>query len=108
MEKMLFTSKQPKVRVVILPDGKRDITVLTSETKVSHESEYGDNSYEMFQYNGNRFRTIYPLTKEDIEADIEKFLEYSGENEPTLEEYLNTLKAIDNYTLQLINEGVIE
>lgn len=38
MEKMLYTSKMPQVTVTLLPDGKRDVTVLANEQEVIEDT----------------------------------------------------------------------
>lgn len=40
-------------------------------------------------------------------SQMEKYLNYSSEGEPTLEQLKREQDAIDAYTLQLIEEGVI-
>lgn len=107
MAKMLFTSQQSNVLVIPLPNGKTDVTVLTNETKVVIKNEDDNSSTIQFQYDGNQFRTVYPITEEDVKSNIEKYLNYSSEGEPTLEQLKREQDAIDAYTLQLIEEGVI-
>lgn len=116
MEKMLFTSPQPEVTIRILPDGKRDITILTNEEE-KKERQQGNPEEEsaeeatVYQYTGNQFRTVYDLTEEDILADKEKYLSYTTEKEPTPEQLRHdqeiTNTAIDNYTLELMEGGVL-
>lgn len=114
MEKMLFTSQQPAVAIRTLPDGKRDVTVLTGEEVVVVENLTADTvpcKTMMYQYTGNQFRTVYALEEEDILADMEKYLNYDPDGEPTLEqlrhedEIINA--AIDSYTLELMEGGVL-
>ena len=50
MAKMLFTSQQPNVLVIPLPNGKTDVTVLTNETKVVIKNEDDNSSTIQFQY----------------------------------------------------------
>lgn len=107
MAKMLFTSQQPNVLVVPLSNGKTDVTVLTNETEVVIKNEDDNSSTIQFQYDGNQFRTVYSITEEDVKSNIEKYLNYSSEGEPTLEQLKREQDAIDAYTLQLIEEGVI-
>ena len=107
MEKMYFTQSQPDVRVVKLPIGKRDVTVLTNEQIVTMGGEEGGTPSDMYQYDGNIFRTVYELTEDDIRTEKEKYLDYDPSGEPTLEQLQRERDLIDNYTLQLIEEGVI-
>lgn len=100
MEKMLFTTQQPEVTVTVLPDGKRDVTVLANEEIVVPENlSAGEtpSSEMMFRYDGNQFRTVYELTEDEILSDIEKYLKYSSESEPTLEELKKEKEVIQNY-----------
>lgn len=113
MEKMLFTSQRPEVTVTVLPDGKRDVTVLTGEEVVVQEGDPERNSTKtmMFQYNGNNLRTVYEVTEEEVLADLEKYLNYDPSGEPTMEQIQRDSAlvnaAIDNYTLELIEGGLI-
>ncbi len=134
MEKMLFTKKQPEVSITILPDGKRDVRVLkeipeeslteettpenTGDTNGSIQENAGEAATEnsetipeAYQYIGNQFRTVYPLTEDDILADKEKYLAYTAENEPTLEQIRHdqeiTNAAIDSYTMELLEGGLL-
>lgn len=65
----------------------------------------------MFQYDGNRFRTVYEVTEKEIRADLERYLNYDPSGEPTLERIRrdNALvnAAIDSYTLELIEGGLL-
>lgn len=38
MEEMLYTSKMPQVTVTVLPDGKRDVTVLVNEQEIVEQT----------------------------------------------------------------------
>ena len=60
-----------------------------------------------YEYDGNIFRTYKTITEDDVRADLEYYLNYDGDEKPTDEmvEYAN--KAVDEYTLQLMEEGVI-
>lgn len=112
MEKMLFTTQQPEVTVIVLPDGKRDVTVLTNEEIVVLENlsaEEAPSSEMMFQYDGNQFRTVYELTEEEILEDLKKYLEYSTENEPTMEELereKEILQSYENGLMKAVKEAV--
>lgn len=98
MVRMLFTLPQKKVNVVPLPDGMYDVTVLDNEEQVDTVSgENEEVSVKMYQYDGNQFRTVYELTEEEILADLEKYLNYSSKNEPTLKELKREKEIIQNY-----------
>lgn len=110
MEKMLFTSPQPEVTIRILPDGKRDVTVLAEEEEVKENREgnpEGTTEGTTYQYTGNQFRTVYGLTEEDVLADKEKYLNYTTEEEPTLEQLRHDNEIIDSYTLELLEGGLL-
>jgi hypothetical protein len=84
-----------------------DVTVLANETIITKDDEQSNTVYKGYEYDGNKFRTVYNLTKEDIEEDVEKYLNYSSENEPTLEQLKHDESVVDAFTLQLMEEGVI-
>lgn len=116
MEKMLFTSPQPEVTIRILPDGKRDVTVLTDEEileenqeklQEENQTEETQTAPPTYQYTGNQFRTVYDLTEEDVLANKEKYLDYTTKEEPTLEQLRHDNEIIDNYTLELLEGGLL-
>lgn len=108
MVKMLFTSQQPAVSIAVLPNGMRDVTVLSGEEFVVIEPlEEGQLSESMFCYAGNQFRTVYELTENEILENMEKYLNYTTENEPALEQFRREQEIIDNYTLELIEGGLL-
>lgn len=112
MVRMLFTLPQDKVKIVALPDGKYDVTVLDNEELTELQSgEPEEMSVQMYQYDGNQFRTIYELTEEEILADMEKWLNYDSSDEPTLEEMQHGVKMLSSFQDQLekaIREAVNE
>jgi len=104
----------PQITIHDLGNGKKDVVLLVSETTVTVQqsvfSEDGSDSIEekeMYEYDGNIFRTCKDITEEDILADIETYLDYEGDEEPTQEmvDYANEM--IDTYTMQLIEEGTL-
>lgn len=109
MEMMLFTSSQPEVKIAVLPDGKRDVTVLSNEELVSVENlSLEEPSKEiMFRYAGNQFRTVYDLSEEEILADLEKYLNYDSSEEPTMEQLRREQEIVDNYTIELMEAGLL-
>lgn len=105
---MLFTLPQDKVRIVPLPNGMYDITVLDKEEQVEiPPAEEGEIAVTMYQYDGNQFRTVYELTEEEILADLEKYLNYEASGEPTPEQLAHDNELIDSYTLELMEEGIL-
>ena len=107
MEVMVFDTKQPDVSVVILPDGKRDITILTDEKEITITGTDGSQDYKAYEYSGNQFRTVYELEESDIREDMEKYLNYDSSKEPTQEQILHDNEVIDSYTMQLMEDGLL-
>lgn len=104
---MLFTLQQPRVRVTILPSGKRDVLVLANEEVVIERSEDSGKEVQQYQYDGNQFRTVHELNESDIAAEMEKYLTYSTRDEPTQEQIAHDNALIDAYTLELMEGGVL-
>lgn len=108
MVRMLFTFPQEKVKIVALPNGMYDVTVLDNEELVDVPSgENGEISAKMYQYDGNQFRTVYELTEEEVLDDLEKYLNYETSGEPTPEQLAHDNELIDGYTLELMEEGIL-
>ena len=104
MVKMLFALPQDKVKIVALPDGKYDVTVLDNEELTELQSgEPEEMSVQMYQYDGNQFRTVYELAEEEILSDIEKWLNYDSSGEPTLEEIEHDNSIIAEYQAEIEN-----
>ena len=109
MKKMRFSEKQNDVTITTPEDGVTDVIILTNETVVTEKNEMSESDEDVtsYEYNGNIFRTCKEITEDMIRADLEYYLNYDGDEKPTDEmvEYAN--KAVDEYTLQLMEEGVI-
>ena len=109
MKKMRFSKKQNDVTITTPEDGVTDVIILTNETTVTEKNEQSESEEEVtyYEYDGNIFRTYKAITEDDIRADLDYYLNYDGDEKPTDEmvEYAN--KAVDEYTLQLMEEGVI-
>ena len=109
MKKMRFSEKQNDVAITTPEDGVTDVIILTNETVVTEKDEQSESEEDItsYEYDGNIFRTYKDITEEDIRADMDYYLNYNGDEKPTDEmvEYAN--KAIDEYTMDLIEEGVI-
>ena len=109
MKKMRFSEKQNDVTITIPEDGVMDVIILTNETEITEKNEQLESEEEVtsYEYDGNIFRTYKAITEDDIRADLDYYLNYDGDEKPTDEmvEYAN--KAVDEYTLQLMEEGVI-
>ena len=110
--KMLFDLPQNPVSIVPLPNGMWDVTVLDGEEAVAMEPAPGTGEEvpqkrTVYQYNGNIFRTVYELTEEEILADMPKWLEYTTENEPTVEQLKHDNELIDRLTMELVEGGIL-
>ena len=109
MKKMRFSEKQNDVTIATPEDGVTDVIILTNETIVTEKNEMSESEEEVtyYEYDGNIFRTYKEVTEDDVRSDLEYYLNYDGDEKPTDEmlEYAN--KAVDEYTLQLMEEGVI-
>ena len=108
MKKMRFSEKQNDVTITTPDDGVTDVIVLQNETEVVEKNEQSESEEEVtyYEYDGNIFRTYKEITEDEIRSDLEYYLNYDGDEKPTDEmvEYAN--KAVDEYTLQLMEEGV--
>ena len=109
MKKMRFSEKQNDVTITTPEDSVTDVIILTNEKVVTEKNEMSESEEEVtyYEYEGNIFRTYKAITEDDIRADLDYYLNYDGDEKPTDEmvEYAN--KAVDEYTLQLMEEGVI-
>ena len=109
MKKMRFSEKQNDVTITTPEDGVTDVIILTNEKVVTEKNEMSESEEEVtyYEYDGNIFRTYKEITEDMIRADLEYYLNYNGDEKPTDEmvEYAN--KAVDEYTLQLMEEEVI-
>ena len=109
MKKIRFSEKQNNLTITTPEDGVTDVIILQNETVVTEKNEMSESDEDVtsYEYGGNIFRTYKEITEDMIRADLEYYLNYDGDEKPTDEmvEYAN--KAVDEYTLQLMEEGVI-
>ena len=109
MKKMRFSEKQNDVTITTPEDGVTDVIILTNETTVTEKNEQSESDEDVifYEYDGNIFRTYKTITEDDVRSDLDYYLNYDGDEKPSDEmvEYAN--KAVDEYTLQLMEEGVI-
>lgn len=105
MKKMKFDSKQPDLSVYELEDGKRDVLICLNEQEVK-ETDEKEQETIVYEYDANSFRTC-KLTEDQIKEDLESYLNYEGDEAPSDEmvEYAN--EKIDEYTAQLMEDGII-
>ena len=111
MKKMRFSEKQSSITIVEPERGVYDVMVLVNEEKVV---EKNDNAFDAepedvtyWQYDGNIFRTYSTIIKEDVESNIDYYLNLPNEEKPTEEMQAYAQEALDNYTASLIESGVI-
>ena len=111
MKKMRFRERQDAITIIEPENGVYDVVVLVNEEKVV---EKNDNTFEAesedvtyWQYDGNIFRTYSPIIKEDVESNIDYYLNLPNEEKPTEEMQSYAQAALDNYTASLIESGVI-
>ena len=109
MKKMRFSEQQNDVIITTPEDCITDVIILTNETVVTEKNEQSESEEDVtsYEYDGNIFRTYKEITEDVIRSDLDYYLNYDGDEKPTDEmvEYAN--KAVDEYTLQLMEEGVI-
>ena len=109
MKKMRFSEKQKDITITTPEDGVADVIILQNETVVTEKNEQSESDEEVtsYEYDGNIFRTYKTITEDMIRDDLDYYLNYDGDEKPTDEmvEYAN--KAVDEYTLKLMEEGVI-
>ena len=109
MKKMRFSEKQNDVTIKTPEDGVTDVIILQNETEIVEKNEQAETDEEVtsYEYDGNIFRTYKEITEDEIRSNMDYYLNYDGDEKPTDEmvEYAN--KAVDAYTVQLMEEGVI-
>ena len=109
MKKMRFSEKQNDINITMPEDSVTDVIILTNEKVVTEKNEMSESDEDVtfYEYDGNIFRTYKEITEDMIRSDLEYYLNYDVDDKPTDEmvEYAN--KVVDEYTLQLMEEGVI-
>ena len=86
-----------------IPKNLSDLKEVTETEPLEDGKEKETTAYE---YDGNIFPT-HSLTAKQIKADPESYIDYEGDEAPTdaMVEYANL--KIDEYTAQLMEEGLI-
>ena len=109
MKKMRFSEKQNDITITTPENGVTDVIILTNETVVTEKNEQPESGEEViyYEYDGNIFRTYKNISEDDVRADLDYYLNYDGDEKPTDEMVVYANKAVDEYTLQLMEEGVI-
>lgn len=106
MDMMIFEEKQKEVTSHALPDGGYDMIICLNERQVERETESDGKKVKEWEYGGNIFRT-YKLSPDDVAADPQAYLDYPGDEKPTEAMLQYATEAIDAYTMQLLQEGVL-
>ena len=106
MKVMRFSEKQKEVSCYKLDNEYTDVVICLNEREITEEEPESNTTAVIYEYDGNIFRT-YSLTTEQITAEPEKYLDYTGDDAPSSEmvDYANQM--IDEYTAQLMDEGLI-
>lgn len=107
MKKMIFSEEQEDVTITTPEKGVTDVILLTNETVIIEKDEQFGNDITLYKYDGNIFRTYKNITEDTIRSDMDYYLNYKGDEKPTddMVEYAN--KVIDEYTMSMIEEGII-
>lgn len=107
MQKMRFDKIQPKITIYSLDGGMSDVIICENEQSIELENGETGEKETVYEYDGNCFRTCKEITDDMINTDLEYYLEYPGDTAPTAEmiDYANA--AIDEYTLQLLEGGIL-
>lgn len=107
MTKMKFSEKQNAITLIVPETGITDVIILKNEEEVTEKNEQSESETIMYQYDGNIFRTYNEITEDMINDDLDYYMEYGGDEKPTEEMIAYANKIIDDYTMQLIEEGVM-
>lgn len=111
MKKMRFDKKQNAITIVEPESGVYDVMVLANEEKVIDKNEQTGTGepeeVEYWQYDGNIFRSYSEVTEEEVESNIDYYLNAESEEKPTDEMQAYAQAALDDYTASLIESGVI-
>ena len=107
MREMIFNEEQNMLSVISPEDGVTDILILTDEKEVKRTDENTNEEKTEYHYNGNSVRVYKNVTEEDVEQDKEYYMSLEQGEKPTedMESYAN--EKVDEFTLQLMNEGVL-
>lgn len=106
MKTMTFENVQSEVTAYPLPDGGYDIIICMNGRQMERQNEPEEKTVTEWEYDGNIFRT-YKLSPEEIKADPASYIDYTGDEPPTADMFAYANEAIDNYTMQLLQEGVL-
>ena len=108
-----FTEQQPPVRWQELGNGLVDVTICLNEKTVTEAIEDGEDHQEAleYEYDFNQFREkIDNISRQDVEDNPEKYLDYEPLKEPVVEELqeqIQILKVQNNDLEQQVTETQI-
>lgn len=107
MREMVFDAKQDRIKVIHPESGVSDVIILTDEKEVKRTDEMSNEEKTEYHYTGNFIRLYKEVAENDVRDAIEQFLSMEQPERPTaeMEQYAN--ERIDEYTSQLIDEGVL-
>lgn len=107
MKKMRFSEKQNDITLSNPEDGITDVIILRNEQEITEQDEQSGEDVISYEYDGNIFRTFREITENDIRSNLDYYLDYDGDEKLTDEMIDCVNRAIDEYTAQLIEEGII-
>lgn len=107
MKKMRFSEKQNDITLSNPEDGITDVIILQNEQEITEQDEQSGEDVISYEYDGNIFRTFKEITEDDIRSNLDYYLDYDGDEKLTDEMIDCVNRAIDEYTAQLIEEGII-
>lgn len=102
----------PEIAIYDLGNGKQDVVILVNETVTTEPQPVGMESEEtqektVYEYDSNIFRTCKGITEEEILSDIDYYLDYEGDTEPTQEMVAYANEAVDECIMQLVEAGLL-
>lgn len=107
MKKMIFDTKQPRIAIMDLDGESRDVLICVNEQEVAVPASEESNERTEYEYDSNLFRTYKDISEDVIEENLDYYLDYEGDEKPSDEMIAYANQQIDEYTAQLIEEGVI-
>jgi len=109
--KAKFTERQPLVRWQELGNGLVDVTICLNEKFANIGDDEDCQGMFGYDYDFKQFREkIGNISRQDVEADPEKYLDYEPRKEPAVEELqeqIQVLKAQNNDLEQQVTETQI-
>lgn len=107
MKEMVFDSQQKAVTVTHPQQGITDALILKNEKIQKRKDEMNDEEITEYCYNGNNIRLYKDATDDEINENMDTLLEQEQTEKPTDEMMEYASAKIDEFTLQLMEEGVL-